>query len=246
MPNGTTPNSIFWALGSSGGVSATNLFPLSNDPHTMGYDATPGRSGVTLKSDLLPLGMAWAKQTEDMWDAQGASGNWADSVEDADDDGLADWWEALYGLDTNSGGTGPDGWYGDPDGDGVTNGELYLRDLAEGYRFGDTLGAPTGPRQIADADHDGMPDWWEQMFGLNPGDPSYENGPEGDPDEDGLNNYYEFLASTNPYSADTDRNGTTDANEDHDGDRLTNLEGSNIQSIRPSRTRTMTEADRSL
>jgi hypothetical protein len=60
-----------------------------------------------------------------------------------------------------------------------------------------------------------------------------KNGPEGDPDEDGLNNYYEFLASTNPYSADTDRNGTTDADEDYDGDKLTNIEEQQY-SINPS------------
>jgi hypothetical protein len=50
----------------------------------------------------------------------------------------------------------------------------------------------------ADSDHDGLPDWWELQYGLNPqsapGDFSDTNS---DPDEDGytqMDNYLEYLA----------------------------------------------------
>ena len=52
----------------------------------------------------------------------------------------------------------------------------------------------------ADADHDAMPDAWEQRFGFNPGDPS--DGPK-DRDGDGYTNVEEFLNGTNPTKPDT-------------------------------------------
>ncbi len=63
-----------------------------------------------------------------------------------------------------------------------------------------------------DSDNDGLPDWWEQLFGLDPLNPSGVNGPVGDPDRDGLNNFNEFLISntninpsySSPVNADTD------------------------------------------
>jgi hypothetical protein len=46
-----------------------------------------------------------------------------------------------------------------------------------------------------DADHDGMPDAWERMYGLDPGDTS--DGSR-DLDGDGFTNVEEFLNTTNP------------------------------------------------
>jgi hypothetical protein len=46
-----------------------------------------------------------------------------------------------------------------------------------------------------DADHDGMPDWWETQFGLNPNDP---NDATLDADGDGITNLQEYQNSTNP------------------------------------------------
>src|SRR5262249_52478807 len=45
-----------------------------------------------------------------------------------------------------------------------------------------------------DLDHDGMPDWWETRFGLNPNDPT--DAPL-DADGDGATNLQEYLQSTN-------------------------------------------------
>ena len=53
--------------------------------------------------------------------------------------------------------------------------------------------APATP--CADADHDGMPDAWEQKYGLNPGDAA--DGPK-DADGDGFTNVEEFLNGTVP------------------------------------------------
>ncbi|HON47310.1 MAG TPA: PKD domain-containing protein [Kiritimatiellia bacterium] len=196
--SGQVLSSVYWALNSTAGVPADNRFPFSNDPHTMWYRSQPtAGANVQIKSDLLPLGMAWAKQTDVMWDDQGASSNWTDSSVDTDNDGLPDWWEDLYGLDPNNA-NGANGWYGDPGDTGVSNGERYLRDLAAGYLPGDTLGSPSGSVQTADSDDDGMPDWWEQLYGLDPNDRTGENGTYGDPDGDGLSNYAEYLISSTP------------------------------------------------
>lgn len=61
-----------------------------------------------------------------------------------------------------------------------------------------------------DSDHDGLPDWWEVLFGFDPFDPTGLNGAWGDPDGDGLSNLAEYLAGTDPHVADSDGNGVTD------------------------------------
>ena len=61
-----------------------------------------------------------------------------------------------------------------------------------------------------DADNDGMPNWWEEKYGLNPLNPGDRSG---DPDGDGLTNYQEYLNGTNPLSWDTDGDGLSDGYE---------------------------------
>ena len=86
-----------------------------------------------------------------------------------------------------------------------------------------------------DEDGDGLPDWWEEKYGLDPEGPS---DAALDPDGDGLPNLAEFRAGTNPHSPDTDCDGMPDAwetanctipfladgLEDSDGDGLINIE----------------------
>ncbi len=48
---------------------------------------------------------------------------------------------------------------------------------------------------FADADGDGMPDWWETLYGFDPLDP---NDALGDADGDGSSNGAEYVAGTNP------------------------------------------------
>ncbi len=61
-----------------------------------------------------------------------------------------------------------------------------------------------------DSDSDGLPDWWEWQYGLDPGDNgsgNIDNGPLGDPDDDGTDNLTEYLQGRNPvagFTGDTD------------------------------------------
>jgi hypothetical protein len=85
-----------------------------------------------------------------------------------------------------------------------------------------------------DSDEDGMPDWWENRYGLNPNDPDDANG---DFDGDGLTNLGEYQTGTGPTNPDTDDDGmpdgyevenglnpfADDGSEDPDQDGLTNL-----------------------
>lgn len=121
----------------------------------------------------------------------------------------------------------------------------------EEYRFGDrgyALGtnyfawvtndaAPVygvDKRGADDSDHDGLPDPWEVIHGLDPWDdgtwqessPGAKDGPngaKGDPDGDGLINLYEYWAGTNPRYAISDSSGILDTQKDRDGDGVLNL-----------------------
>ncbi len=49
-----------------------------------------------------------------------------------------------------------------------------------------------------DSDRDGMPDDWEETYGLNPNDSTGENGASGDKDSDGISNYFEYRLNKKP------------------------------------------------
>ena len=87
-----------------------------------------------------------------------------------------------------------------------------------------------------DADGDGLPDWWERLYGL---DPLVAQPPETDSDGDGLPDLFEYATShTHPLRADSDGDGmpdkwevdhglnplANDALEDPDGDGLANID----------------------
>jgi hypothetical protein len=60
-----------------------------------------------------------------------------------------------------------------------------------------------------DSDGDGMPDTWEEAYGLNP----FVKDADQDPDEDGLNNLEEYNRGTLPNNRDTDGDGYNDGRE---------------------------------
>jgi hypothetical protein len=62
--------------------------------------------------------------------------------------------------------------------------------------------------QRPDSDGDGLPDGWETLYGLDPDDPTGNDGANGDPDEDGLLNIEEWIFGTNPNSHDLPGGGT--------------------------------------
>ena len=106
------------------------------------------------------------------------------------------------------------GYYPADDGGTTVENLLYQNnwDYA-GQRIGDavfeTLTEANKP-YVDDSDGDGLPDWWETRWGLNPGSDRDADGPDGDPDHDGLSNWAEWLAGTSPLQYDTDGNGTGD------------------------------------
>ncbi|MBI2439908.1 MAG: hypothetical protein HYV35_00885 [Lentisphaerae bacterium] len=88
--------------------------------------------------------------------------------------------------------------------------DFYLFRGARGVATNSWLSGLSGDPDSTDSDGDGLPDWWEQKYQLDPNDATGVNGPWGDPDNDGLNNRGEYLAGTDPFRTDTAGNGIGD------------------------------------
>ena len=119
----------------------------------------------------------------------------ADAHQDPDGDGLATWKEIAYEtLDPRN---------PDTDGDGAEDGaELCAGTDPTVPGDADALGQ--------DSDSDGMPDIWEERYGL---DPEQASDASGDIDRDGLTNLEEFKYCTSPRIADSDGDGRSDGLE---------------------------------
>ena len=142
----------------------------------------------TGQDSLLPLGGAYARVDTAHWDDMGPSTAWTDTREDADGDDLPDWWEAVAVSK-----------YGAPDPETLTARTTvtrdgvemfayaaYLRDLAAGMQPGGTVNAAYASN--ADADGDGLVDWWQDIYDV-------KGGAGGDDDGDGLANFVEYVLS---------------------------------------------------
>ena len=78
----------------------------------------------------------------------------------------------------------------------------------------DYLTLEADPTALADADGDGLPEWWEIDHGLSDNNAA---DAAADPDLDGLTNAQEFARGTNPHLADTDGDGLLDGVETNTG-----------------------------
>lgn len=151
--------------------------------------------------------------------------------DDADGDGIPNWWEVIYGLDRY--------WAGDVnlhyDGDSLTNYTEYL--YLKSWSFDDDYAmnpletdTETDPDELwdneeqsygtkpnnPDTDEDGMPDGWEKWNYLDPLSPIGIYGADGHLDSDGVTNLQEYLMlrdhwlRMNPAKNDTDNDGMPD------------------------------------
>ena len=64
------------------------------------------------------------------------------------------------------------------------------------------LGLQAGGTITQDTDGDGLPDWWERQYGLDPNSAAGANGAAGDLDGDGKSNGAELALGTNPVAFD--------------------------------------------
>jgi hypothetical protein len=88
---------------------------------------------------------------------------------------------------------------------GVTLDTVQMRNQAqtqqieiEGASMTFAVGFETGAALTYDSDGDGLPDWWENQFGLNASDPSGANGANADSDGDGRTSLQEYVIGLNP------------------------------------------------
>ena len=148
--------------------------------------------------DLLPLGGAYAKRISaaegGMWDDGTAADAWAETGADADFDRLPDWW-ADYARNNYCDPLDPPeriGWDTAVNYDGIVMAAwaAYLRDLARGMLSDGKYHPEFADNR--DLDHDGIPDWWEDMYKIDTGS---KDDAVADPDHDGLSNYQEYLVA---------------------------------------------------
>lgn len=198
FPNAASPYGMWWVHDNHESITTFD------SPVTMVSKPRTGSevAGLNLTGDLIPLGNAWAKPVADGWDGAGpVGGSWsALDNSDSNGNGLPDWFIAQHGgnpAQTDRTASDYIGWTMVDSETGKTYGQLYLEFIANG--------------NTTDSDGDGLPDWWENFFGLDPLDPEGDNGPYGDPDGDGLNNYAEYLAWLNPFLFSTYEDQIADA-----------------------------------
>ncbi|MBQ8125968.1 MAG: DUF1735 and LamG domain-containing protein [Kiritimatiellae bacterium] len=154
---------------------ALNKFLKLGDLYSTYYSDI--RYEFTGTSDLVPLGSAYAQRLAESWDGEGPEDAWAITT-----DGTA--------LDGDLDGAGIPQWARDA---GYTTAEAYARALSLGATPGNPAPASDGTDPFStltqDVNGNGIPDWWEEMYGIA------DQGAYDDADNDGLSNYHEWWLS---------------------------------------------------
>jgi hypothetical protein len=86
----------------------------------------------------------------------------------------------------------------------TTNAAVATSAIADPSRFNNTNSVAFSATASLDADADGIPNWWEQLYGLAFSGAAGANAPNGalhDLDGDGVNNFDEWRADTRPNDA---------------------------------------------
>ena len=213
--DGTTVDSFYWSDTHAGAESGEFKFPHTHELYSRWFEARHAfdhkngassagaflftqRKANTEGSDLLPMGGAFPKRISaaegGMWDDGKPADAWAQVGKDTKNLGLPDAWQQYakdhYGasdaIDWNT--TLPD-YNGQP----MPAGKAYLRDLANGLVIKDgTADFDDNFKDTRDLDGDGIPDWWEDLYGVDTHSSADANA---DPDHDGLSTYQEYLLS---------------------------------------------------
>ena len=152
------------------------------------------RNGFTASADLIPLGGAYAKTCPKLWDG-GVADPWEQTQVDTNGDSIPDWWEEYarnnYSPDIDpSASIGWDTIIKMTFGGNVVElpaGKAYVIDLYRGMQPDGDINPAYASN--SDADANGIPDWWENLFGV-----AGHSG-EDDVDGDGLSNYAEYMFS---------------------------------------------------
>jgi hypothetical protein len=148
------------------------------------------RSQFIGTTSLLPMGGAFAKTCPKLWDGEVADA-WEYSGTDTDVDGLPDWWETYAaGVHGVNGDLNWDSLVTYRGGTQMTAAQAFQLDLALGLQPNGVIDSAYAAK--ADDDGDGMPDWWERLWGV---DTHSAADAKADPDNDGLSNLQEYQLS---------------------------------------------------
>jgi len=132
---------------------------------------------------------------------------------DTDGDGYDDLWESMYSVRLNPERAAEEGWprWFDPSGyPEFEESDSPVFDMTS--QFVIECRMRTHPF-IDDTDGDGLSDMDEYYNGLDPLDPTGDNGADGDPDGDWLTNAQEIELMTEPLYSDSDGDGVPDGME---------------------------------